>query len=58
MKARWQKLALKATVWLTAEILMNVAGLDNLADYSEFILQNQTLTQATEAIANLITLVS
>ncbi|HEY9879941.1 MAG TPA: hypothetical protein V6D29_15915 [Leptolyngbyaceae cyanobacterium] len=27
----------KATLWLAAEVLLTVSGLDNLADYSEFI---------------------
>ncbi len=58
MKVQWQKLFLKTSVWLTAEILLNVIGLDNLADYSEFMLKNQALSQVTEAFSNLITLVS
>ncbi len=57
MKVQWQKLFLKTSVWLTAEILLNVIGLDNLADYSEFMLNNQALSQVTEAFSNLITLV-
>jgi hypothetical protein len=37
MKTQWQKLFVKTTVWLAAEIILNLIGLDNLADYSEFI---------------------
>ena len=58
MQVRWKKLFLKTSVWLTAEIILTVVGLDNLADYSEFVLQNQTMTQVTEAFSNLITLIS
>ncbi len=58
MQVRWKKLFLKTSVWLTAEIILTVVGLDNLADYSEFVLQNQTITQVTEAFSNLITLIS
>lgn len=57
MKVQWQKLFLKTSVWLTAEILLNVIGLDNLADYSEFMVNNQALSQVTQAVSNLITLV-
>ncbi|MDJ0800929.1 MAG: hypothetical protein QNJ51_29670 [Calothrix sp. MO_167.B12] len=57
MKVQWQKLFLKTSVWLTAEILLNVMGLDNLADYSEFVFNNQAVSQVTEAFSNLITLV-
>ncbi|MDJ0620094.1 MAG: hypothetical protein QNJ63_25700 [Calothrix sp. MO_192.B10] len=57
MKVQWQKLFLKTSVWLTVEILLNVMGLDNLADYSEFVFNNQALSQVTEAFSNLITLV-
>ncbi len=39
MQVKWKKLLAKASVWLTAEILFNFLGLDNLADYSEFIFE-------------------
>ncbi len=32
-----QKLIAKILIWLSAEILLSFLGLDNLADYSEFI---------------------
>ncbi len=37
MKLQWRKLLVKTTVWIAAEIILNLIGLDNLADYSEFI---------------------
>lgn len=43
MKARWKRLMLEITVWLVAEIVLNLLGLDNLADYSEFIFQSKFL---------------
>lgn len=43
MKVHWQKLFVKATVWLAAEIALNLVGLDNLADYSEFLLSQYDL---------------
>jgi hypothetical protein len=29
----------KVTIWLVIEITLNIAGLDNIADYSEFIFE-------------------
>ena len=37
MNLPWRKLLVKTTVWIAAEIILNLLGLDNLADYSEFI---------------------
>lgn len=44
MKVKWGKMAAKVTVWLAAEILLSLAGLDNLADYGEFTLSDATLS--------------
>lgn len=50
MKTQWKKLLVKTTVWLAAEIILNLLGLDNLADYSEFIYEQEVmvLTQAPQ----------
>ncbi|MDJ0571833.1 MAG: hypothetical protein QNJ53_22700 [Pleurocapsa sp. MO_192.B19] len=37
MKVIWVKLIIKILIWLIAEILLNLIGLDELADYSEFV---------------------
>ena len=37
MKIRWRKLLLKLTIWLVVEIVLNLMGLDDMADYSEFL---------------------
>ncbi len=37
MKRQWQKGLARTAVWLAAEILLNFLGLDDLADYSEFL---------------------
>lgn len=36
MNVRWKTLMTKATVWLMAEILLGLLGLDDLADYGEY----------------------
>jgi preprotein translocase subunit SecG len=41
MKAHWQKFILKVTMWLMVEILLNILGLDNLADYGEFVFHRE-----------------
>jgi hypothetical protein len=37
MQIKWKTLIGKTIVWLAAEICLNFLGLDNLADYSEFL---------------------
>ncbi len=46
MEIRWSKLLLKAGVWICTEVWLTCLGLDDLADYSEFILQSQNTYQA------------
>ncbi len=43
MKIQWKKLLVKTIVWLAAEIILNLIGLDNLADYSEFIYEQEVM---------------
>ena len=58
MKVKWRKLFVETSAWATAEVMLNLVGLDNLADYSEFVFQAKAIADATEAFSNLITLVS
>lgn len=39
---QWKKIWVKATIWLVTEIILNLLGLDNLADYSEFLFEKET----------------
>lgn len=41
MKTQWKKMWVKAAFWLVTEIILNLLGLDNLADYSEFIFEQE-----------------
>jgi short-subunit dehydrogenase len=34
---------MKVIVWLAAEIILNCVGLDDLADYSEFVFERQDM---------------
>ena len=49
----WQKLFLNLICWLALEIILNLMGLDDLADYSEFIFNydNVNLTENFKAQA-------
>jgi len=44
VKGRWKRTAVEITVWLVAEIVLNLLGLDELADYSEFLFKNKVIT--------------
>ncbi|NES22635.1 MAG: hypothetical protein F6K41_27880 [Symploca sp. SIO3E6] len=37
MNVQWKTLLIKITLWLAIEILLNLLGLDEVADYCEFI---------------------
>ena len=41
MNAQWKKGLLRTFVWVAAEILLNCVGIDDLADYSEFIFERR-----------------
>ncbi|MGB5634911.1 MAG: hypothetical protein WBM44_03985 [Waterburya sp.] len=49
MKVKWSQLVLKIIVWLFAEMYLTVLGLDNLADYGEFVFQYKALVTIAEA---------
>jgi hypothetical protein len=39
MNTQRKQLLIKTAVWFVAEVVLNLAGLDNLADYSEFVFE-------------------
>lgn len=52
-KVLWRKLLLKTFVWLITELLLNLIGIDDLADYSEFLFENRTSSLARLNVANI-----
>ena len=48
MKVKWSELFIKIVVWLSAEIVLTALGLDDLADYSEFVFQYRALIQIAQ----------
>ncbi len=43
MKVRWNLLILRLGTWLILEIALNFVGLDDFADYSEFIFERDVI---------------
>lgn len=41
MNVQWKKLLITALLWFVSEMLLTFTGLDDLADYSDFIAQIQ-----------------
>ncbi|PIG94851.1 hypothetical protein CSQ79_04900 [Gloeocapsopsis sp. IPPAS B-1203] len=37
MKILWKNLLIKTVLWLVVEVILTLLGLDNIADYSEFV---------------------
>lgn len=40
---QWKKFLVKISLWLATEIILNFVGLDNLADYSEFVFERDAI---------------
>ncbi|MDV3347163.1 hypothetical protein SPB21_11380 [Leptothoe sp. ISB3NOV94-8A] len=46
MKIKYRQLVLKLFAWFIAEITLTYVGLDNLADYSEYLKEQSTISIA------------
>ena len=57
MNIRWQKLLAKMSFWLATEIILNLVGIDDLADYSEFIYENPNFTAKIGCISAIVPMV-
>lgn len=44
MKVQWKTLIVTITLWFALELLLSCLGLDTIADYSEYILDQKTVT--------------
>lgn len=51
MKINWQKLIMKVFFWLLLEAVLNLIDMDNLADYSEFLLMSKVTIQSEYSLA-------
>lgn len=52
MKTRWDKLILQISLWLFLEALFNLIGIDELANYSEFLMMSQHSGEISFFLAN------
>ncbi|NJK29025.1 MAG: hypothetical protein HC851_16595 [Acaryochloris sp. RU_4_1] len=43
MIIRWQKLLISLSLWIIAEICFNLVGMDELADYSEYVFERPAI---------------
>jgi hypothetical protein len=41
MKLRWKTLFVQVVIWAVSEVALTLVGVDDLADYSEFILDRK-----------------
>ncbi len=57
MNIRWQKLLVKISFWLATEIILNLVGIDDLADYSEFIYENKNFAAKIGCLSAIIPMV-
>lgn len=44
MTLNWHRLLSQLLLWLALEIILNLVGLDDLADYSEFVFAHYPIT--------------
>ena len=57
MSVQWHRLLSQLTIWLVVEIILNLMGLDDVADYSEFVFtySNTAIPSVTISITGIIT---
>ena len=57
MKIQWSKLFFKTVIWLGTELALTCLGLDDLADYTEFVFQTRnglTVPVVTSQVTTLV----
>jgi len=42
MQVNWKMLMARLLIWFVAEVYLSLLGIDNLADYSEFIFERDS----------------
>lgn len=47
MRTHWKKGLAQISIWLLSEIILNLVGLDTLADYNEYILSYKQMFVST-----------
>lgn len=52
-KVLWQKLLIKTFIWFMGEIILNLIGIDDLVDYSEFLFENKASSSPGIIVSNI-----
>lgn len=47
MKIQWKSLFFKIILWMLTEMLLNLLGLDSIADYGEFVMGRHLANENT-----------
>lgn len=50
----WKRLVVKTATWLLSEVMINCAGLDDLAAYSEFLFERDVFLEAATPSITLV----
>jgi hypothetical protein len=50
MWMKWKTPIAKVAVWILLELILNLLGLDTLADYSEFLFHTRSISLTNSAI--------
>ncbi|QUY45414.1 hypothetical protein [Acaryochloris marina] len=43
MTVRWHQLLVSLSLWLLAELVLNLVGIDDLVDYSEYLFERHAI---------------
>ena len=58
MEIRWRKLIVSLLIWLAAELCLNVIGMDDLADCSEFVFEKHQMMLSGSPISGQVFVVA
>jgi hypothetical protein len=50
MKIHWKTLFIKGLTWILTEILLVLVGLDDIADYGEFVFRENFVTSSVSIV--------
>ncbi|HIK29932.1 MAG TPA: hypothetical protein IGS17_04505 [Oscillatoriales cyanobacterium M59_W2019_021] len=51
MRVRWKTLLIQGSIWLASEVLLTLVGLDDLADYSEFVFEKYLIDSSPPIVS-------
>lgn len=54
MRIKWSNLLVKTGIWLCTEVMLNSAGLGDLANYGEFIQHSRDTVELGTALISLV----